>query len=213
MLWWKTKKSFFEYFEEHAKEIERASALLYQLFEGTNTRESTALQIRQIEHQADAIVRSVITQLNTSSFILPLDHEDILNLTKALDDIVDDIDDSAESFVEIYDLKQSTDKAKEFASLILQASKVLKDSCSLLFKPAKYADQILFNCEQLHQIEHQGDELKKESLKQLFENLKTGKVDIAFYLAWNQLYHTLEEVTDKFDDCANVAEQIVTKYS
>jgi uncharacterized protein len=211
----KNKKSYFDYFEQHAQIIHSASELLIQLFKETDATKHIQIhnQIKNHEHEADQIIHQLITQMNTSGFILPLDREDILALAKKLDDVIDYIDDCAEAFAEIYQLQHSTHYAKEFSDLILKLSELLVHICKELRKPAHYSESILENCITVHRMENLGDTIKKDALHEIFAMLKSEQISLSDYLAWDVIYRTLELLTDKAEDCANIAEQIVIKYS
>lgn len=213
VFWRKKRKSFFEYFLENAQTINEASKLLKDLFLDNSSSNQISKKIKDLEHHGDLITHDVIKRMNTSGFILPLDREDILTLIKSLDDVIDSIDDSAEVFSEIYCLDKSTDFARRFSDTILQCSEQLVLACSMLSKPARNADAILHSCIEIHRLENVADDLKKEALKELYANLKANEVELATFIAWDEIYRTLEIVTDKAEDCANIAEQIVMKYS
>jgi uncharacterized protein Yka (UPF0111/DUF47 family) len=212
-IWSKDKKSFFEYFEEQALQAHEAAKLLEQLFTTVDKQLEISQHIHDKEHLGDQIAHTVINEMNSHGFILSIDHADILLFVKTLDDVIDYIDDSSESYTDIYDLKSSTPYAKDFAQLIIIATEILHQTCQLLKQASHNAKEILSNCIKIHEIENRADVLKKGALKTLFAGLKKGEVDFADYSAWHEIYCTLEIVTDKIEDCANVAEQIVTKYS
>ena len=212
MVWKSQKQSFFDYFDAHAKEIKSAAESLNQLFSENSASEELAKKIKANEHAADAITHAVATKLNRESMPI-MDAEDITRLTNALDDVIDFMDDSTEAFVEIYELKETTPFAKRFADVILRAAIMLAETCPLLRKAGHNAVQIRKNCIELHRLENEGDDIKKEALKILFSMLKKSEISIATYLAWEEIYRTLEIITDKAEDCANIFEQIANKYS
>lgn len=213
MFWQKNQKSFFDYFEEHAQEIVKASKLLQNLFNENKSNLEISRQIKECEHRADAIIHQVISQINKNGFILPLDREDIFSFIKALDDVIDQIKDSAEAYSEIYTLTTATPYAKSFAEIIYAGSSTLIPICNGIRKPAKNCSEIFLHCHRIHQLENKGDILRKEALHEIFSKLKKNEIPIAEYTAWNDLYHSLEVITDKVEDCADIAEQMVLKYS
>lgn len=205
----KNKKPFFSDFEMHSQEIRKAAIALKQLFDGSIPKEEASLLVKKFEHEADTITHNVIRQLCVANFIPPLDHQDILCFIYALDDVIDYIDDSVEAFVEIFELDLATSYAKNFAEEILKGSNMLVNLCPLLRLPARNSVSIQNICTQIHQIEGNGDNIKREALKDLFRNYTGAKSDVA----WDRIYTFLEMATDKVEDCANIAEQILMKYS
>src|SRR6266581_7363232 len=88
------EEKFFEYFQEQVKLIRRAADLLVEGVEAGNTHLANAShQTNAAEEQADTIIHEIYTRLN-STFITPLDPEDIHSLASHLDDIIDGIEDS-----------------------------------------------------------------------------------------------------------------------
>src|SRR4051812_41604242 len=97
IFWQKKSKSFFDYFEEQSKEILGVAHLLESLFSEKSSGMTISRQIHEREHAGDRITRTVIHKMNTEGFILPIDHDDILLFTKTMDDVIDSIDESADS--------------------------------------------------------------------------------------------------------------------
>lgn len=212
MFWQRSEKSFFDYFEEHSCEILKAAELLQNLFSNGHPAEY-AKQIKECEHRADAIIRQIIKQINTSGFILPIDREDIFSFSRSLDDVLDHINQSSEAYAEIYMLKEATPFAHHFAQIIFKGTSILKPTCEMIRKPSQHASQILQHCLEIHRLENEGDVARKESLRWLFSKLEKNEIALSNYMAWSDLYGTLEIVTDKIEDCADLAEQMVLKYS
>lgn len=209
-MWWGSNKvSFFDAFELHSQEVQKAALALQGLFEGSLPGAEASLIVKEHEHQADKITHEVITQLCKANFIPAIDHQDIFHFINALDDVIDHIDDCVEAFVEIYQLNAATPFAKRLAEQIAKGAGRLVCLCPLLRHPSKHADQIREICIRIHEIESEGDLIRKEALKDLYTHYSASKSDVA----WDRLYQYLETVTDKIEDCANTADQILMKYS
>ncbi len=209
-MWWLSNKiSFFDCFEQHSQEINKAAIALQGLFEGAVPNIEASLKVKEYEHRADSITHEVISQLCRSNFIPPIDHQDILHFINCLDDVLDYIDDSVEAYVEIYQLTHATPFARRLAEQIVKGAGMLVAICPLLRHPSKHSDAIRSICIEIHEIENEGDHIKKEALKDLYQHYTASKIDVA----WDRLYEYLESVTDKIEDCANIADQILMKYS
>src|SRR6478672_5326726 len=88
------EEKFFGYFEQQVKLICRAADLLVEGAESGNTHLANAAhQIKAAEEQADTIIHEIYNRLN-STFVTPLDPEDIHSLASHLDDVIDGIEDS-----------------------------------------------------------------------------------------------------------------------
>src|SRR5687768_14579958 len=92
-----------------------------------------AQRIKGLEHACDELTHTISTRLN-KSFITPFDREDIYMMSSALDDIVDLIDDAAHAII-IFDIKEITDYARDFADVLERMAEQLKEIVSTLKRP------------------------------------------------------------------------------
>ena len=90
--------AFFELFSKSAVNIREAVALLRDLVDDYRDVELKARRIQEREHDGDEITHDVIRRLNTT-FITPMDREDIYTLATALDDVLDAVEEAADVFV------------------------------------------------------------------------------------------------------------------
>jgi predicted phosphate transport protein (TIGR00153 family) len=89
------EEKFYELFVNQVDLISEASRLLLQGVKAGNTRlAEVAKDIKRLEHQGDDIIHEIFTRLN-STFITPIDPEDIHSLSSRLDDVLDGIEDAA----------------------------------------------------------------------------------------------------------------------
>ncbi|MGH3050622.1 MAG: DUF47 domain-containing protein, partial [Gaiellaceae bacterium] len=86
---------YFELFEEAGHNVMRAAQLLEELLSDYPENRNLAQDIRDCEHEGDRITHDILDRLN-HTFVTPIDREDILALTSALDDIVDLIEEVAD---------------------------------------------------------------------------------------------------------------------
>ncbi|MDO8600658.1 MAG: DUF47 family protein [bacterium] len=206
----KKKGSYFDFFEAHAAEIQGAATLLCMLFDGKISPEEAATRIKEHEHRADTITHEVKKRL-AENFIPPIDSEDIFSFITNLDEVIDYIDKAARRFTYIYTLQEATPEAKAFGEIILHITEHLQTLCPLLRNAGKNADAIKSMCVKIHTLENAGDTAKQKAMGGLFEkNRWTASVSD---MGWNEMYGILETVTDKAEDCANTAEQIMLKYA
>ncbi len=90
--------AFFELFSKSAVNIREAVTLLRDLVDDYRDVELKARRIQEREHDGDEITHDVIRRLNTT-FITPMDREDIYTLATALDDVLDAVEEAADIFV------------------------------------------------------------------------------------------------------------------
>ena len=97
---------FYDYFEQQSEHIIKAAALLKELVHDFRDARAKAYAIKEVEHQGDLVTHEIVKKLNTT-FITPIDREDIHDLATRLDDVLDYIEAVAERLV-IYHIKEPT---------------------------------------------------------------------------------------------------------
>src|SRR3970282_1030360 len=105
--------NFFVLFNAHADRIVEGSRELALMITTFTEVEKHARYIDDAERAADKITHEAITLLH-KTFITPFDREQIHQLITAMDDILDLMQDVAESIV-LYDLQRVTPEAKQLA--------------------------------------------------------------------------------------------------
>jgi predicted phosphate transport protein (TIGR00153 family) len=114
------EQKFFVLFEQGAQNTVK---IAQQLRDMVNTWENVKERVEMItslEHDGDAITHQIVAQLHRT-FVTPLDREDIALLAESLDDITDLIHSAADAML-LYKVERPTDKAKELADIIVQAT-------------------------------------------------------------------------------------------
>src|SRR3954454_19283242 len=106
---------FFDLFNAHADRIVEGSNELAVMIGTFSDLEMHAQRIDASERAADKITHETITLLH-KTFITPFDRDQIHQLITAMDDILDLIQDVAES-VALYDLRSVTPEAKQLAEI------------------------------------------------------------------------------------------------
>jgi uncharacterized protein len=111
---------FFDYFEQQSQHIMRAAALLFEMVHDFSDARAKAHAIKEVEHQGDLVTHEIIKKLNTT-FVTPLDREDIHALASSLDDVLDYIEAAAERLV-VYRIKEPTSAARAMADVVVKTT-------------------------------------------------------------------------------------------
>ena len=163
-------------------------------------------EIHSIEHSADGIKHVMMEQL-VKEFLPPIEREDIVELSCAIDDVVDNIDDVLLRAY-MYNITTLRDDAKEFVAIIKQSCVALLDMLGELHnfkKPAVLKEKIV----EINHLEEEGDKLYAIAMHKLYAEEK----DSVAVLAWSSLYDRFEKCCDSCEDVANTVEQILLKNS
>jgi uncharacterized protein len=193
---------FFEHFIAHAEEAVLASRELVALMSSFEGLEQRAFAIETHEKRGDKITQTTIELLH-STFITPLDREDIHQLITRMDDILDLTEDVAQSMF-LYDIKAVTPEARTLADLCLGCTEQVK-ICVGLLANMENAPAIMAACNEIDRLESQADHVMRAAMAKLFRE----EPDVRQLIKLRSIYELLESVTDRCEDVANIIEGIV----
>ena len=196
---------FFELFREHAQHVVEGSARLAALMGdyGDETSRRNCLEaIDAAEKDADRVVHKTVTLLHRT-FVTPLDREEIHSLITRADDILDLIQDVAESIV-LYDLQRITQEAQQLAELSQLCCERVRGAIALL-DDMDNGDAILKLCQEIDQIESDADRVMRAAMSRLFRE----ESDVRQLIKLKAVYELLETITDKCEEVATIIEGVV----
>ena len=196
-------REFFDLFEEAGANIVLAADLLDQMVRSYPDRAGLARDILICEQEGDRIVHDIISRLN-HTFVTPIDREDILDLTSALDDIVDYTEEVAD-YLGLYKIEAPMDQAIKLAHVLLSAARQIADAIPRL---RGFRDISHYTVE-INRLENEGDRITREAVASLFD----GGIDPMVVIRWKDLFERLEAAIDATERVANILEGIVIKNS
>lgn len=201
---------YFEFFNVHADLIAEGGQALIRLvdalIEHQGLVESHANEIDLIERRADEITHNTLAQLH-SSFITPFDRDEIHQLVNGMDDILDIIQDVAES-ISLYDIQKVPDEARCMAEITGRCCACVKDVVKLLHS-MENAPNILKLCHEINELESDADRALRESMSKVFRE----EPDVRQVVKLKEIYELIESVTDRCKDVAGTVESIVLENS
>jgi uncharacterized protein len=194
---------FFDLFNQHAENIVEGARELAALMSNLSAElELRARNIEAAEKRADKLTHETIDLLH-KTFITPLDREDIHKLISNMDDILDLMEDVAQT-IYLYDIKQITPEAKQLADICVSCCERVKTAVGLL-KSMENAEAISKICEEIDRLESNADHVMRAAMSKLFRD----EPDTRQLIKLKAIYELLEQVTDKCEDVANIIEGIV----
>jgi predicted phosphate transport protein (TIGR00153 family) len=200
---------FFNHFDNHAKLIvdgALAMADVLRHYDNGKDRAAGIKLIEDAEHAADRITHDTVQLLHTV-FVTPFDRDDIHRLISRMDDVLDLIQDTAESLV-LYDIQKITPEATQLAELLLRCSERVQSAVGLMASMAD-APAILKICQEIDHLESEADRVMRGAISELFRN----ETDVRQLIKMKAVYEALESATDKCQDVANVIESVVLENS
>ena len=204
--------NFFEMFNQHADRIVEAAHAFSHLVANYNDvalREKYNQDVDNAEHAADRVTHEVNKALH-KTFITPIDREQIHGLINTMDDVVDLIQDSAETMA-LYDVRHMTDDIKRLTDLSVKCCERLRDAVKLLDKIAdpSTAEAALKTCEEIDKLESDADRVMRGAMSKLFRE----EPDVREVIKLKAIYELLETITDKCEDVANLIEGVILENS
>lgn len=195
------EEKFFDLFEQQAANIVTASRALEELILDYPDAKAKYERIRDLEHAGDTVTHELIRRLNTT-FITPIDREDIYALASRLDDVLDLIDAVAERLL-LYRISQPTPGSMDMAKIIVKTAEETDRAVHCLRTLSPFYHK---HCIEVNRLENEADRLLRDLLAALFDG--TDAIEI---IKWKELYETMESVTDRCEDVVNVIEGITLK--
>jgi predicted phosphate transport protein (TIGR00153 family) len=195
------EREFFDLFEEAGANIVRAAELLERMLDQWPDHAELARDVLVCEQEGDRITHDIIQRLN-STFVTPIDREDIYALASALDDIVDFIEEVSD-FLGLYRIEAPMDKATEMARILHQSARAVAAAIPRL---RTFKDIHHYTVE-INRLENDGDRVVREALASLFER----GIDPMLVIRWKDIFERLEDAIDSTEKTANILEGIVIK--
>jgi len=197
------EEHFFEMFVEDAANVLAAARHLEEMLRTYQDVEQRAKEIYAMEHHGDEISHEIGKRLNTT-FITPFDREDIHGLISGLDDVLDLIEEIADTFI-LYNVTAPTPASIQQAAIITRQCELVHEALGKL-RSFKGLETYWI---EIHRLENEGDRIARAAVAGLFDE-KTKAVDM---VKWKDIYGLLEDCIDKSEDVADIIEKICVKHA
>jgi len=202
----KKEDVFFTLFAESAAKVVKVGEAFKDLVINYENVARKVAYIKELETECDVKTHSILKQLN-SSFVTPLDREDIYAMAKEIDDIVDSLEEAANRFL-IFEVKSMRQEAITMTEIILQ-SIIELDGVFNNLPDYKKSESLMDKIIEVNRLENDGDLVYREALHTLFREEK----DPIELVKWKQIYEHLEESLDSCENVANMVEGVIMKYA
>jgi uncharacterized protein len=196
-------RTFFDLFVEAGKNTVSAARLLDQMMGQWPEEEGLSRQIVEAEHEGDRITHEIVKRLN-STFVTPIDREDIYGLATQMDDIVDFTEEAAD-LLGLYKIEAPMEQAGALTKVLVGACEQLAMGLEHL-REFKDLDKYWI---EIHRLENDGDRISRDAVASLFSN----GIDPMVVIRWKDIFAVLEEAIDATETAAQILEGIVIKNS
>src|ERR671910_3665962 len=129
-------EQFFDQFEDAGVHAAEVTEVLARVVANGVDRERDIRLLRDLEHRGDEITHRIFSALN-STFVTPLDREDIRDLAVEFDDLVDDAEEAGKR-LSLYRLAGTTEPARLLARILHEQTQALSSAVPLLANVGKH---------------------------------------------------------------------------
>ncbi len=196
-------RTFFDLFIEAGENTVNASRLLDQMMATWPDSGELSKQVFDAEQEGDRITHAIIKRLN-STFVTPIDREDIYGLATQMDDIVDYAEEAAD-LLGLYKIEAPMSQAQDLTKVLVAACEQLAAGLEHL-RDFKDLDKYWI---EIHRLENDGDRISRDAVASLFSN----GIDPMVVIRWKDMFAVLENAIDATETAAQILEGIVIKNS
>jgi uncharacterized protein len=196
-------RTFFDLFIEAGQNTVKASRLLDRMMNSWPDDSGLGQEILQAEQEGDRITHDIVQRLN-STFVTPIEREDIYGLATQMDDIVDYTEEAAD-FLGLYKIEAPMSQAQALTAVLVAACEQLAEGLEHL-REFKGLDRYWI---EIHRLENEGDRISRDAVASLFSN----GIDPMVVIRWKDMFAVLENAIDATETAAQIIEGIVIKNS
>lgn len=198
-------EEFFDLFDMLASHVKLGADHLLCVFTDFTDINQKAIQMKEIETQADQTTHKVYDLLK-NSFATPFEPDEISNIAKSLDDVIDYMHDTCLHLDE-YNIETSDTYMIEMATLIQLCAIEVQSAVSLL-RNIKYQTKIPTHCIEVNRLENEVDVIRGRALKELFQSSDPIRI-----IKYKEIYEDLEMAADKCENAANVLSDMTIRHA
>jgi uncharacterized protein len=201
------EERFHELLAKDTQNLTRAARLFAEIANSANLEERRVrvVQLKALEHEGDQVTRQIFEALN-STFITPLDREDIRSLASNLDDILDYVEGVAQYLI-LFELPDAPEGLRQFAGIIVAMVEEIDHLTGLLWDLSQ-EKEIAKRVVRISELENQGDALYNTVIADLFKADARNPVEI---LKWKEVYDGLEAACDECKNFTHTLGNVVIK--
>lgn len=201
----KRRNQFFDLLVQVTENLSVAAAEFKEGLRNYKSGDAFSAMMKIYENEGDEKTHQIIRALN-STYMTPIDREDILALASRLDDIIDGMEAAANRF-DMFHIETVDHFMLDFATNIQECIDQL--SAALKSLQHKKLLEIRQFTVRINELENVGDQLLQDSIKSLFARTN----DPVEIIKLKEVYEIMEQVSDSCEDVADILESIVMTHA
>ena len=196
-------EEFFSMFGQLARRLQNSAALLKELLQQPERMDELVEAIKREEHAADNMMRDIVQRIN-STFVTPIDREDIYHLGSKLDNVIDLLDGAARR-AQMFRIRQVRPAALTQVDVLIRAAAAIEHGVVNIKKPRIVEERT----RELKAMEEEADAIYHAAIGELFDGDITDAIEV---IRWKEMFDKLEDAMDECEDVGNVLEGISLKH-
>ena len=202
------EERFHELLDKDTTHLVAAARLFKEIAESTSLedRRRKVVALKGLEHDGDIITKNIFEALN-STFITPLDREDIRSIAMDLDDILDYLEGVAQYLI-LFEISTSPEPLRKFADIIVAMVEEIHKATGLVWDLSNEKD-IQAAIVRISVLENEADTVYFSVVADLFRSGSAqNPVEI---MKWKEIYQGLEDACDECKDYTHILGNVVIK--
>ena len=200
---------FFAMFDRHAATLVAAANALRELSNGRTDAQEHIAEINRQEHEADDVIRQVLRSVR-QTFLTPFDRGAITSLIAAMDDSIDEMQDTARA-IALYDVTRFEPEMKRMVKIIVEAADLTAEAVPMLRDLTRNGPKLHTLTEKLVHLESDADVIHAAGLKKAYQ--QHSQTSPMQFIVAREIYKHLERIIDAFEDVANEIDGIVIDHA
>lgn len=199
---------FHELLDRDTTHLVAAARLFKEIAESSrlDERRIKVSALTALEHDGDIITKEIFEALN-STFITPLDREDIRAIASDLDDILDYLEGVAQYLV-LFEIADSPEPLRQFADIIVAMVEEIHKATGLVWDLSN-EKAIQASIVRISVLENEADAIYFKVVADLFRG-GNGQ-DPVEIMKWKEIYQGLEDACDECKDYTHILGSVVIK--
>lgn len=196
---------FYDMLSESAQTVYDSAKILSESLDCLDKKDEQVEQTSKLEDIGDDLVRKLTKELD-EAFITPIDREDIYQIVKEMDNILDCINSIMHRFI-MFDITEAPDRVRKECRYLLNTTEKLCELMNELRENGCRSKVLVEKIREICAIESAADKSFREAVAHLFKNVK----DPLTVIKWKEIYQKIENTIDNSEKVANIVEGVVIK--
>jgi len=196
---------FFDLFQEQFEKLNEAVIALSSIFQEFEDVENKCKSINLVEETGNEVARRISKQLSTT-FITPIDREDIHSINVAQEDLLNLIK-AISTRIGLYD----------FHVIKFPAKKLVKNLSTMVEEVGRMMDRLRQrkpveeNAKKIKSLKYECEMLLLVALGEVYDIKLTGFDAVMDIVKWTHIYDRIEQAVNQADRLADIIEGVVLK--